>query len=263
MTFESLNFAVALPEAFLLAMACLILVIDVYLPADKRNLTYVLSQLSLLVTLMLVLNNPAEGRVLAFNDLFVHDAMANVLKSFILIISFGVFVYSREYLMARNVFKGEFYILSLFSIVGMMLMVSANNLLMLYLGLELLSLCLYALVAFSDSQQAEAAKTSNTGNGSEAAMKYFVLGALASGMLLYGMSILYGLSGSLMLSDISHAVQQTVSAGNDQKIGMIFALVFIVVALAFKLGAVPFHMWMPDVYHGSPTAVTALLATAP
>lgn len=250
MTLESLNIAIALPEIFLLAMACLILVVDVYLPSDKRNLTYVLTQFSLIVTLALLLSNQTDVRVLAFNDLFVQDAMADVLKLFIVIISFGVFVYSREYLQARNIFKGEFYVLGLFSIAGMMLMVSANNLLMLYLGLELLSLCLYALVAFNR----------DNGNASEAAMKYFVLGAIASGMLLYGMSILYGLSGSLMLSEIAQAVTKAEGA---QNIGMIFALVFIVVALAFKLGAVPFHMWMPDVYHGSPTAVTALIGTAP
>ena len=253
MTFESLNIAIALPEVFLLTMACLILVVDVYLPQGKRNMTYVLTQLALIITLALLLSNPAETRVLAFNDLFVKDAMADALKLFIIIISFGVFVYSREYLLARNIFKGEFYVLGLFSITGMMLMVSANNLLMLYLGLELLSLCLYALVAFNR----------DNGNASEAAMKYFVLGAIASGMLLYGMSILYGLSGSLQLSEISLAVSQAAEAGNAQSIGMIFALVFIVVALAFKLGAVPFHMWMPDVYHGSPTAVTALIGTAP
>jgi NADH-quinone oxidoreductase subunit N len=137
----------------------------------------------------------------------------------------------------------------------MMLMVSANNLLMLYLGLELLSLCLYALVAFNrDSDDAP-----------EAAMKFFVLGAIASGMLLYGMSILYGLTGSLQLSEISHAVTAATAAGTDnaQHLGMIFALVFIVVALAFKLGAVPFHMWVPDVYQGAPTAVTVLIGTAP
>ncbi|MBE9560672.1 MAG: NADH-quinone oxidoreductase subunit NuoN [Proteobacteria bacterium] len=250
MTLESLNIAIALPEIFLLSMACLILVVDVYLPAEKRNLTYVLTQFSLIATLALLLSNQTDTRVLAFNDLFVQDAMADVLKLFIVIISFGVFVYSREYLQARNIFKGEFYVLGLFSIVGMMLMVSANNLLMLYLGLELLSLCLYALVAFNR----------DNGNASEAAMKYFVLGAIASGMLLYGMSILYGLSGSLQLSEISQAVTKAEGA---QNIGMIFALVFIVVALAFKLGAVPFHMWMPDVYHGSPTAVTALIGTAP
>jgi len=254
MTFESLNVAIALPEVFLLIMACLILVVDVYLPKERRNFTYVLTQLSLIVAFALLLSNQTDVRVLAFNDLFVQDAMADVLKLFILIISFGVFVYSREYLMARNIFKGEFYVLGLFSIVGMMLMVSANNLLMLYLGLELLSLCLYALVAFNRDD----------GNASEAAMKYFVLGAIASGMLLYGMSILYGLSGSLQLSEIAQAVMATThSADNAQNLGMIFALVFIVVALAFKLGAVPFHMWMPDVYQGSPTAVTALIATAP
>ena len=250
MTLESLNIAIALPEIFLLTMACLILVVDVYLPQERRNFTYVLTQLSMIITLALVLANQSDVRVLAFNDLFVQDAMADVLKLFILIISFGVFVYSREYLQQRNIFKGEFYVLGLFSIVGMMLMVSANNLLMLYLGLELLSLCLYALVAFSR----------DNGNASEAAMKYFVLGAIASGMLLYGMSILYGLSGSLQLSEIAQAVSQAEGA---QNIGMVFALVFIVVALAFKLGAVPFHMWVPDVYHGSPTAVTALIGTAP
>lgn len=260
MTFESLNIAIALPEVFLMTMACLILVVDVYLPQEKRNLSYVLAQFSLIIALMLVLGNQTDTRVLAFNDLFVQDAMADALKLFILIISFGVFVYSREYLQSRNIFKGEFYVLGLFSIVGMMLMVSANNLLMLYLGLELLSLCLYALVAFSDSKDP---RGSASGNASEAAMKYFVLGAIASGMLLYGMSILYGLSGSLELSEIARAVAGTSQEGNAQNIGMVFALVFIVVALAFKLGAVPFHMWMPDVYHGSPTAVTALLATAP
>ena len=258
MTLESLNLAIALPEIFLVTMACLILVIDVYLPQDKRNFTYVLSQLSLIVTLALILSNQTDTRVLAFNDLFVQDAMADALKMFIIIISFGVFVYSREYLIARNIFKGEFYVLGLFSIVGIMLMVSANNLLMLYLGLELLSLCLYALVAFSDSQIEH-----RGGHASEAAMKYFVLGAIASGMLLYGMSILYGLSGSLMLSDIAAAVAQSSGADNAQHIGMIFALVFIVVALAFKLGAVPFHMWVPDVYQGSPTPVTSLIGTAP
>ena len=253
MTLESLNAAIALPEIFLMSMACLILVVDVYLPQDKRNFTYVLTQLSLIVTFALILANQTEVRVLAFNDLFVQDAMSDVLKLFIVVISFGVFVYSREYLVARNIFKGEFYVLGLFSIAGMMLMVSANNLLMLYLGLELLSLCLYALVAFNRDD----------GNASEAAMKYFVLGAIASGMLLYGMSILYGLSGSLQLSEIAQAVMQASEADNAQNIGMIFALVFIVVALAFKLGAVPFHMWVPDVYQGSPTAVTALIGTAP
>jgi NADH-quinone oxidoreductase subunit N len=234
-----------------------VLVVDVFLSPQQRNFTYVLAQLTLIITFALVLSNQTDTRVLAFNDLFVQDAMADALKLFILVVSFGVFVYSREYLIARDIFKGEFYVLGLFSILGMMLMVSANNLLMLYLGLELLSLCLYALVAFSDS------KEGSDGNASEAAMKYFVLGAIASGMLLYGMSILYGLSGSLVLADIARAVAASSEVGNAQHIGMIFGLVFIIVALTFKLGAVPFHMWVPDVYQGSPTAVTALIATAP
>jgi NADH-quinone oxidoreductase subunit N len=253
MTLESLNIAIAMPEIFLLTMACIILVVDVFLPQEKRNVTYILSQLTLIGAFVLLLKNQTDVTVLAFNGLFVQDAMADVLKLFILMISFGVFVYSRSYLFDRNIFKGEFYILGLFSILGMMLMVSANNMLMLYLGLELLSLCLYALVAFNRDD----------GNASEAAMKYFILGAIASGMLLYGMSILYGLSGSLNLAEIAQATMHASEEEGAQKLGMIFGLVFVVVALAFKLGAVPFHMWVPDVYHGSPTAVTALIGTAP
>lgn len=253
MTLESLNIAIAMPEIFLLTMACIVLVVDVFLPQENRNVTYILSQLTLIGAFVLLLKNQTDVTVMAFNGLFVQDEMADVLKLFILMISFGVFVYSRNYLFDRNIFKGEFYVLGLFSILGMMLMVSANNMLMLYLGLELLSLCLYALVAFNR----------DNGNASEAAMKYFILGAIASGMLLYGMSILYGLSGSLNLADIAQATMQANEEGGDQKLGMIFGLVFVVVALAFKLGAVPFHMWVPDVYHGSPTAVTALIGTAP
>jgi NADH-quinone oxidoreductase subunit N len=190
--------------------------------------------------------------VLAFNDMFVQDSMADTLKLFILAITFVIYVYSRDYLRERNIFKGEFYVLGLFGVLGMMIMVSSSNLLLLYLGLELMSLCLYAMVAFDR----------DNGNASEAAMKYFVLGAIASGMLLYGMSILYGLSGSLAIADIATAVTAT-EAGTDAQLGLVFALVFIVVALAFKLGAVPFHMWVPDVYHGSPTTVTAYISSAP
>ena len=250
LTLASLKASAALPEIVLLVMGCVLLVVDVLLPDEKRGFTYVLAQLSLLLTLMLVVADPAQAPVRAFHDMFVRDGMADVLKLFILVIGFAVFVYSRDYLQQRNIFKGEYYVLALFSICGMMLMVSANSMLMLYLGLELLSLCLYALVAFNrDNAMA-----------SEAAMKYFVLGALASGMLLYGMSILYGLTGSLQLDEIASRVSMI---HGDQRIGLVFALVFIVVALAFKFGAVPFHMWVPDVYHGSPTAVTVLIGTAP
>ena len=249
MTLESLNYLTASPEIFLLAMACLVLVVDAFISDDKRDFSYLLAQFTLVGTFVLVMMAQVDGKVVSFNGMFVQDAMSIVLKLFILAISAVTFVYSRDYLKDRNIYKGEFYVLGLFAVLGMMLMVSANNLLMIYLGLELLSLCLYAMVAFNRDD----------GKASEAAMKYFVLGAIASGMLLYGMSILYGLSGSLVISDIAVAVNQA----TDTRIGMVFALVFILVALAFKLGAVPFHMWVPDVYQGSPTAVTAFIGTAP
>jgi NADH-quinone oxidoreductase subunit N len=252
MTLDALNIAITWPEIFLLVMACVVLVVDVFIEESRRNLTYSLSQLSLLVTAALITLGEADQRALAFNDMFVQDQLADTLKLFILAITFVIFVYSRDYLRDRDIFKGEFYVLGLFGVLGMMIMVSSSNLLMLYLGLELMSLCLYAMVAFDREN----------GNASEAAMKYFVLGAIASGMLLYGMSILYGLSGSLAIADIANAVS-AVEQGSDAQLGLVFALVFIVVALAFKLGAVPFHMWIPDVYQGSPTAVTAYLSSAP
>jgi NADH-quinone oxidoreductase subunit N len=233
-------------------VACLVLVVDVFIDDDRRNLTYLISQLTLLVTATLVSLGEADQRVMAFNDMFVQDQLADTLKLFILAITFVVFVYSRDYLRDRNIFKGEFYVLGLFGVLGMMIMVSASNMLLLYLGLELMSLCLYAMVAFDR----------DNGNASEAAMKYFVLGAIASGMLLYGMSILYGLSGSLAIADVANAVS-SVEGGSATQLGLVFALVFIVVALAFKLGAVPFHMWIPDVYQGSPTVVTAYISSAP
>ncbi len=250
-TMGSLNIVTAMPEIFLLIMACLVLLVDLYLPAEKRQLTYLLAQLSLIITLVLMLMNPVTHTTLAFNEFYIHDPLSQVLKSFILIISFGVFVYSRDYLAQRNIFKGEFYVLGLFAIAGMMLMVSANNMLMLYLGLELLSLCLYALVAYNR----------DNAKASEAAMKYFILGAIASGMLLYGMSIIYGLTGSLKFTDIATAV--ATGTNSAQHIGLVFGLVFIVVAIGFKLGAVPFHMWIPDVYHGAPTVVTVFIGSAP
>jgi NADH-quinone oxidoreductase subunit N len=249
MTLDALNYITALPEIFLLGMACLVLVVDVFLRDEQRNTSYLLSQASLFGTFLLVLHGMSDTRVVAYNHMFVHDGMGDVLKLFIIGITSVVFVYSRDYLKDRDIFKGEYYLLGLFAVLGMMLMVSAASLLMLYLGLELLSLCLYSMVALHREN----------GDASEAAMKYFVLGAIASGMLLYGMSILYGLSGSLILSDIAAAVTNTGSAD----IGMVFALVFVLVSLMFKLGAVPFHMWVPDVYQGSPTAVTVFLGTAP
>ncbi len=236
-------------EIFLLTMACIILVLDAFLSNRHRIITYVVSQLTLLVAALISWNMLGVESTVVMNGMFVHDPMAALLKTSILLITFGVFVYSRGYLVDRGLFKGEFYVLGLFAVLGMLVMVSAHNLLTIYLGLELLSLSLYAMVAFHRDSSA----------ASEAAMKYFVLGALASGMLLYGISMLYGATGSLDFAEISEKL-----AGQEPPgMVLIFALCFIVVGLAFKFGAVPFHMWIPDVYHGAPTPVTLFIGSAP
>jgi len=253
MTLEMLNLSIAVPEIFLLVLACAVLVIDVYLKDSSRNITYGLSQLGLIVTLVLIIQQVPQDsewtRAIAFNGLFVNDLLATVLKFAVVLLVSIVFVYSRRYLQDRNIFKGEFYVLGLFGLLGMMVMISANHYLSMYLGLELLSLALYAMVAFDRENP----------NAAEAAMKYFVLGAIASGMLLYGMSMVYGMTGSLNIVEVAVAVDQM--KGNN--IVLIFGLVFMVIGLSFKLGAVPFHMWIPDVYHGSPTTVTSYIASAP
>ena len=249
MTLEMLNLSIAIPEMFLLALACTVLVVDVYLKDTSRHVTYMLSQAGLIVTLLLISEYTPQTRELAFNGLFVSDMLSMVLKYSVVLLVALVFVYSRRYLKQRNIFKGEFYVLGLFGLLGMMVMISANHLLSIYLGLELLSLSLYAMVAFDRENK----------NASEAAMKYFVLGAIASGMLLYGMSMIYGMTGSLNIMEIS-ATLKNIESNN---IVLIFGLVFVVIGLAFKLGAVPFHMWIPDVYHGSPTTVTSYIASAP
>jgi len=181
--------------------------------------------------------------------MFVDDAMADALKLMIVLAVSVLLVYSRRYLQARDMYRGEFYTLTLFSVLGMMVMVSANHFITLYLGLELLSLSLYAMIAL---QRDSAVAT-------EAAMKYFILGALASGMLLYGMSMVYGATGSLQVTDIANVIAR----GEGSRTVLVFGLVFIVAGLGFKLGVVPFHMWVPDVYHGAPTAVTLLISSAP
>ena len=249
MMVTNLNTLWLLPEILLLTMACLILVIDAYLPEQLRNLTYQLTQGTLLGTALLILANYPQQPTLAMNNLFISDPMSGLLKFFIAIIVFWVFIYSRRYLRDHNMFKGEYFVLGLFAVLGMMVIVSAHNLLIIYLGLELLSLSLYAMVAmYRDSPSA-----------TEAAMKYFVLGALASGLLLYGISILYGITGTLDLAELSQALTQE----PEHKTIMVFGLVFVVVGLAFKLGAVPFHMWVPDVYQGAPTTVTLFISSAP
>jgi NADH-quinone oxidoreductase subunit N len=245
----TLNTTLILPEIIVLTMACIILVLDAYLPKSLKDLTYQLTQGTLIATAVLIFATNPDKSELAMNGMFVNDMMSAILKIFILVIVFLAFLYSKQYLLDRKLLKGEYLVLGLCATLGMMIMVSANTLLMIYLGLELLSLSLYTMVAMNrDSQQA-----------SEAAMKYFVLGALASGMLLYGMSIIYGVTGSLDLN----AIAQAISQASEQKTMLVFGLVFIVIGLAFKLGAVPFHVWIPDVYQGAPTAVTLFIASAP
>ncbi len=238
------------PEFFVMIMACLVLIVDVFLKPGQRHITYGLTQLTLLGAALLTLWGYARAPVIGFDGHYINDAMAGVLKLSIYAIAATVFLYSRDYLKERDhLFKGEYYALGLFGVLGMMIMVSAQSFLTIYLGLELLALCQYALVAINRDSPTAA----------ESAMKYFVLGALASGMLLYGISMIYGATGSLLLHEVAAVVQQP--GGLD--LVLVFGLVFLVVGLAFKLGAVPFHMWLPDVYQGAPTSVTLYLGTAP
>jgi len=249
MTFEIPNFAPAVPEMFVLGMASFILVLDAFLKDSQRTVTYLLSQLTLIIAAVLTWDLSGGETVSTFSGTFVQDPMADVLKLFLYLVTFGIFLYARDYLKERDLFKGEFYVLGLTATLGMMVMISAANMLTVYLGLELLSLSMYALVAIDRDNR----------NASEAAMKYFVLGALASGMLLYGMSLVYGVTGSLDLGEVADSVRQH----GVSNLVLTFGVVFIVAGLGFKLGAVPFHMWVPDVYHGSPTAVTLFVGSAP
>jgi NADH-quinone oxidoreductase subunit N len=239
----------AAPEIFLLAMACAILLIDAFLGAAQRWITAGLTLVTL-VGCALITYQTMDGQVvLTFSNMFVDDLLADFLKLLLYLAVIVVIIYSRDYLAARNLDKGEYYLLVLFATLGMMVMISAASFLTIYLGLELLSLSLYALVAIDrDSPRA-----------TEAAMKYFVLGALASGLLLYGMSMVYGATGTLEIGGVSQALH----LGVANKTVLVFGLVFIVSGIAFKLGAVPFHMWVPDVYHGAPTPITLLIASAP
>jgi len=261
------NLALASPEIFLLAATCLVLVIGLFVD-PYRQAVYWLSQATLVVTLLLAFGQTGSEPMTAFNGAYTVDGMSGTLKVWLLVVAIGVLLYSRDYLTGRRIARGEYYVLALFAVGGMMIMVSAQNLLTTYLGLELLALSQYAMVAL----------LRDDGRASEAAMKYFVLGALASGMLLYGMSMIYGATGSLDLgtiretlalggldrdpNEIGNAVAFTGGEG-ARAIGARFGLVFIIVGIAFKLGAVPFHMWVPDVYEGAPTSVAMFISTAP
>ncbi len=241
----------ALHEIFVLSMACIVLLADLYIAEDRRALTHLLATLTLIFAAILTARlMMAPGQVeIAFSGTFIRDRFGDLLKIFSYLGLAAVFVYAKHYLRQFNLFKGEFYTLSMFALLGIMVMISAASLLTLYLGLELLALSTYALVALNRESV----------SGSEAAMKYFVLGSLASGILLYGMSLLYGATGTLELSVLGSSL--THGAGDD--LLLTFGLVFVVVGVAFKLGVVPMHMWVPDVYDGAPLATTLFVATVP
>ncbi len=245
-----------LPEALLLAGACVLMIVDLYVKDEGRRTSFILAQLILLAcalaTLFILWVN-GGSRLLLFDRSFVSDAMSAVLK----LVAYGAvsaaLAYSRRYLLDRGLLRGEFLTLLLFALLGVMVMTSANSFLTLYLGLELLSLCLYAMVALNRDSAAS----------TEAAMKYFVLGALASGLLLYGMSMLYGATGTLVISEVAARTAALAADSGSARTLLVFGLVFVVSGLAFKLGVAPFHMWIPDVYQGASTAVTLVIGTAP
>jgi NADH-quinone oxidoreductase subunit N len=237
-----------LPELVLLGMAMFILLLDLFILPQNRSIIYGLSQFTLFAAAFFTFKTHTPAVGFAFSHMFIDDTLSDVIKMMMYLGTSLIFVYSRKYLQDRNLYRGEFYAMVLFGLLGMMMMVSGHNLLVIYIGLELLSLCLYSLVAFDrDNPRA-----------SEAAMKYFVLGALASGMLLYGMSMIYGMTGSLDVSDIANSIMQ-----QNKSPVLVMGVVFLVAGIAFKFGAVPFQMWVPDVYQGSPTPMTLLIGSVP
>lgn len=246
-----LNLTVAIPEIVLLAAACIVLVVDLFVPDERRNVTYGLTMLALLAVAVAVCiplwrNNVVVG----FGGMYIADPMGHVLKLFAILCSGFMLICAQSYARARGIWKGELFSLTLFTLLGIMLMISANNLLVIYLGLELQSLSMYALVALRRDDP----------RSSEAAMKYFVLGSLASGFLLYGMSMLYGATGTLEIDELARRV-----AGGQivSRASLLLGIVFVIAGLAFKFGVVPFHMWAPDVYQGAPTPITMLISSAP
>jgi NADH-quinone oxidoreductase subunit N len=236
-------------ELFLLAAACVLLLVDLFLDDRRRWISYLLAIVALAGAAAISSQVGTGFRQTALFGHYVADPMGTVLKLFNYAVSAVVLLYSRDYLAKRGLFKGEYFLLALFAVLGINVMISAGSLLSMYLGIEILALSLYAMVAFDR----------DNGIAAESAMKYFVLGAIASGALLYGISLVYGVTGTFMLD----ALSQGLAGASPKNIGLILGLVFIVVGVAFKFGAVPFHMWIPDVYHGAPTAVTLFIGSAP
>ena len=247
---NDMNWLAIYPEIVLLAMTCVIALVDLYSRSPKRTLTYVLSLATLVAVALMHLSYFRGGFTLyAMQGMVVADPMGHLLAFFATVATFITLVYARPYAADRELLKGELFTLALFSLLGISIMISANNFLVIYLGLELMSLSLYALVAL---RRDHAVST-------EAAMKYFVLGALASGFLLYGLSMMYGATGSLDLGEVFKAI----GTGQINQQVLVFGVVFVVAGLGFKLGVVPFHMWVPDVDQGAPTAITLMIAGAP
>src|SRR5687767_8552673 len=252
---EFLRHLQAFPEMLLMAGTCVTMLVDVFSKDPLRRVTYYLAQGTLalcFLSTLFVLWASGGSRLLIFHGLFVSDDLGHLLKLTCYVAVSAALIYSRQYLSERGLLRGEFVTLLLFCLLGMMVMISAASFLTLFLGLELMSLCLYALVALNR----------DSALSTEAAMKYFVLGALSSGLLLYGMSMIYGATGTLNIYEVAGHAGRLAASASDRTF-LVFGLVFLVAGLAFKIGVVPFHMWIPDVYHGAPTAVTLIVGSAP
>ena len=247
---NSMNYIVAAPEITVLGLICVVLMADLFVDDEHRVLTFWMSIAALGITLWSLLATAPDARVVIFDGSYVSDPLSQVLKvaatGFVAI----SFLYARDYLRANDLHKGEYYVLGMIGLLGMMIMISANSMLTMYLGLETLALSQYTLVAIDR----------NNVTSAESAMKYFVLGAIASGALLYGISWIYGVTGSLQFDQIAAAIA---SDPQLNSLPLWFGLAFVIVGIGFKFGAVPFHMWLPDVYHGARTPVTLYIASAP
>ena len=249
MNFVVPDFYPAAAEIFVAVMALVIMLASTFARSIARNLAYLLTQATLIVAAFITIFT-MEGEVVhTFSNLFISDLLGDVLKLMIYFSTAIALLYGRGYLADRKIDKPEYYLLALLMTLGMMVMVTANHMLPMYIGLEMMSLALYTMVAFDR----------DSARSTEAAMKYFVLGALASGLLLYGMSMVYGATGTLEFSGVAQALYNQTA---NQTV-LMFGVVFLVAGICFKLGVVPFHMWVPDVYQGAPTAVTLVIATAP
>jgi NADH-quinone oxidoreductase subunit N len=249
MNFVVPDFYPAAAEIFVAVMALVIMLASTFARSIARNLAYLLTQATLIAAAFITIFTMEGEVVLTFSNLFISDLLGDVLKLMIYFSTAIALLYGRGYLADRKIDKPEYYLLALLMTLGMMVMVTANHMLPMYIGLEMMSLALYTMVAFDR----------DSARSTEAAMKYFVLGALASGLLLYGMSMVYGATGTLEFSGVAQALYNQTA---NQTV-LMFGLVFLVAGICFKLGVVPFHMWVPDVYQGAPTAVTLVIATAP